>query len=108
MSTLLSDFPALLFLTGARISTGGEDKFIVATQEASQFETWIAEMMNTVAVKQMEYLWQSPIGFETWAALDPIDHPLEPINLHDSVSLDSGHIVSTQRWFSGLFVQYKV
>lgn len=84
-----------------------QGKYFHATSNATAFETWIAEMVDTVAMEESKYGWQHPMTFTNWVTTDPLSHPGEPIHHEDLVSVDPTHIEPTQ-WEAGYFASYHV
>ncbi|MED1948153.1 MULTISPECIES: hypothetical protein [Brevibacillus] len=84
-----------------------QGKYFHATPNATAFETWLAEMVDTVAVEESKYGWQHPMTFTNWVTTDPLSHPGEPIHHEDLVSVDPTHIEPTQ-WDAGYFASYHV
>lgn len=84
-----------------------QGKYFHATSNATAFETWIAEMVDTVAMEESIYGWQHPMTFTNWVTTDPLSHPGEPIHHEDLVSVDPTHIEPTQ-WEAGYFASYHV
>ncbi|WP_163536203.1 hypothetical protein [Gracilibacillus sp. YIM 98692] len=66
------------------------------TREASPFESWLAELMNHLAKKEEEQGWQHPITFTNWVTTDPLEHPDEPLQMEDIVSVDATNIQRTK------------
>ncbi|MFS0556626.1 hypothetical protein [Brevibacillus sp. 179-C9.3 HS] len=84
-----------------------QGKYFHATSNATAFETWLAEMVDTVAMEESKYGWQHPMTFTNWVTTDPLSHPGEPIQHEDLVSVDPTHIEPTQ-WEAGYFASYHV
>lgn len=75
--------------------------------QASPFENWLAEMVDTVAQQESQYGWQHPMTFTNWVTTDPLPHPGEPIYHEDMVSVDPTHVRPVQ-WQAGYFASYHV
>ncbi|MGG4445225.1 hypothetical protein [Brevibacillus porteri] len=84
-----------------------QGKYFHAKPNATAFETWLAEMVDTVAMEESKYGWQHPMTFTNWVTTDPLSHPGEPIHHEDMVSVDPTHIEPTQ-WEAGYFASYHV
>lgn len=81
--------------------------YFQATAEATAFETWLAEMVDTVAAEESKYGWQHPMTFTNWVTTDPLSHPGEPLYHEDLVSVDPTHI-QPKNWEAGYFASYHV
>ena len=78
-----------------------------ASDQATAFESWIAEKVDIVAQEESKYGWQHPMTFTNWVATDPLSHPGEPIYHEDMVSVDPTHIEPIH-WDAGYFASYHV
>ncbi|WP_103107019.1 hypothetical protein [Brevibacillus reuszeri] len=78
-----------------------------ATSKASPFESWLAEVVDTVAQEESKQGWQHPMTFTNWVTTDPLSHPGEPMFHEDLVSVDPTHIEPT-KWDAGYFASYHV
>lgn len=85
------------------------DGAYVKTTVASPFEIWIAQMMEYTAEYETEqYDWQHALSFTNWVTTDLLDHPVEPLEQEDLVSLNPNHISTTDQFTSGMFASYHV
>ncbi|MFD2129922.1 hypothetical protein ACFSKI_01445 [Pseudogracilibacillus auburnensis] len=81
--------------------------FIV--NEASPFEVWLAEMMDYTATYEAEtYHTQRPLSFTNWVTTDLLDHPSEPIEKEDMVSVDPNVIKTKEAFYPGVFASYHI
>ncbi|MGG1660088.1 hypothetical protein [Brevibacillus sp. NRS-1366] len=78
-----------------------------ATPKATAFESWLAEMVDTVAQEESKQGWQHPMTFTNWVTTDPLSHPGEPMYHEDLVSVDPTHLEPT-KWDAGYFASYHV
>ncbi|CAM3784132.1 hypothetical protein [Marinicrinis lubricantis] len=79
------------------------------TENAQPFEIWLAEMMDfTAQVEQDTYHWQRPMSFTNWVTTDLLEHPSEPQEKEDMVSVDPNVIVPQESWHAGYFASYHV
>jgi hypothetical protein len=79
------------------------------TANASPFENWIAQMMEFAASYETEkYNWQHTISFTNWVTTDLLDHPAEPAEEEDMVSVNPNHIMKTEAFHAGLFASYHI
>lgn len=79
------------------------------TERASPFEIWVAQLMEDVAVYEMDtYKWQRPFSFTNWVTTDPMSHPSEPTRKEDLVSVDPNAIMAKPALRSGYFASYHV
>lgn len=79
------------------------------TINASPFEVWIAQMMEYAATYETEhYDWQHTMSFTNWVTTDLLDHPAEPSEDEDLVTVDPNHIQKTEDFQAGLFASYHI
>ncbi|WP_027956214.1 hypothetical protein [Halobacillus kuroshimensis] len=75
------------------------------TENASPFESWLAELLDYTAEQESKRGWQHPMTFTNWMTTDPLEHPQEPQKREDMVSVDPTHIEETN-WDAGYFASY--
>ncbi|WP_054950135.1 hypothetical protein [Numidum massiliense] len=76
---------------------------------AHPFESWVAARMEAAAAYETErYRWQRPISFTNWVTTDLLEHPYEPHDKEDLVSVDPHVIAPTKRHLAGQFASYHV
>lgn len=75
------------------------------TENASPFESWLAELLDYTAEQENERGWQHPMTFTNWITTDPLRHPQEPQKREDIVSVDPTHI-EEKNWEAGYFASY--
>ncbi|WP_226669512.1 hypothetical protein [Metabacillus litoralis] len=81
----------------------------ITTSGASPFEAWLAEMMDFTATYEAEtYDWQHPMSFTNWVTTDLLEHPAEPSEKEDMVSVDPNLIKATSSFYPGLFASYHI
>lgn len=85
-----------------------EGQYFSAGEDASPFESWLARRLETLAQEEMEYGWQRPVSFTNWLTTDPLEHPSEPLEQEDLVSVDPTHVGATNNWQAGYFASYHV
>lgn len=78
-----------------------------AKPKAAPFESFLAEMLDTLAVLESQRGWQHPQTFTNWVTTDPLSHPGELLVHEDMVSVDPTHIAATD-WSAGYFASYHV
>ncbi|NKI24339.1 hypothetical protein HFN20_24545 [Paenibacillus dendritiformis] len=78
-----------------------------ATEKASPFESWLAEMIDHAAELERRYGWQHPMTFTNWVTTDVLTHPGEPLFQEDMASVDARHIQPVD-WKAGYFAAYHV
>ena len=79
------------------------------TEEAQPFEVWISTMMDeAVSYETSTYKWQRPVSFTNWVTTDLLDHPYEPSEKEDMVSVDPNVIKATDQLYTGLFASYHI
>ncbi|MED4455281.1 hypothetical protein [Metabacillus fastidiosus] len=88
--------------------TSYDGKFI-KTENASPFEAWLAEMMDyTATYEDATYSWQHPLSFTNWVTTDLLDHPTEPLQKEDLVSVNPNVIKAKDGFYPGLFASYHI
>jgi hypothetical protein len=89
---------------------GGDGEYegeYVETVDGSPFERWLAESLDVIAGHaDREYGTQRPLSFTNWVTTDPLEHPYEPFELEDAVSVDPDAIVPTDAFDAGTFASY--
>ena len=79
------------------------------TNKAEPFEIWLARLMEyTADYETGEYGWQHTISFTNWVTTDLLEHPNEPLETEDMVSVNPNHIEKTERFNAGMFASYHV
>lgn len=64
------------------------------TEKATGFEYFLADVMDHTAVYEMEnYKASRPMSFTNWVTTDLLDHPYEPFEEEDMVSVNPNHIL---------------
>ncbi|WP_248926005.1 hypothetical protein [Paenibacillus hamazuiensis] len=82
--------------------------YFQAAEGASPFESWLAQMMDTLAQEEMKFGWQHPVSFTNWVTTDPLAHPNEPLENEDMVPVDPMHVSPQADWKAGYFASYHV
>ena len=85
-----------------------EGPYFEATPEASPTESWMALMLDHVAVAEASYGTTMPLAFVNWVTTDPLTHPEEPLPREDLVGVDPMHVRPTDAWPGGYFAGYHV
>jgi len=80
--------------------------YFVASEAASPTESWLAEMLETVASAEAERRGTIPLTFTNWVTTDPPDHPDEPLAREDLAGVDANHVKPTAAWSGGYFASY--
>ena len=83
-----------------------DGRYIRADEDATPMESWIASMLDHLATLEAERGWSRPLTFTNWITLDPLDHPEEPLEQEDLVSVDATHLSATDTWPGGFFASY--
>ncbi len=85
-----------------------EGRYLSSTVDRP-FERWLAGRLDeAVDYEAAEYGVQRPVAFTNWVTTDPLDHPYEPFDLEDAVSVDPDAVVATDRYDAGTFAAYHV
>ncbi|WP_182199347.1 hypothetical protein [Paraliobacillus salinarum] len=81
----------------------------IQTDDATPFEIWLAQMLEYTAKYEAEqYNWQHALSFTNWVTTDLLEHPYEPLENEDLVSVNPNHIKTTNSFTSGMFASYHV
>ena len=83
-----------------------QGRYIRASKDATPMESWIASMLDHAAALDAKRGWSRPLTFTNWITLDPLDHPEEPLEQEDLVSVDATHLSATDAWPGGFFASY--
>ncbi|MBB6634408.1 hypothetical protein [Cohnella thailandensis] len=79
------------------------------TEQASPFEAWLASTMDEIATYETDkYQWQRPVSFTNWPTTDLLEHPSEPLEEEDMVSVDPNVIWAKPTFQAGYFASYHV
>lgn len=81
-------------------------RYVRTLGEVSSTEAWEARQLDYLAAKDAEGGWSRPLTFTNWLTLDPLDHPTEPDETEDLVSIDATKLEASRRWPGGLFASY--
>lgn len=84
-----------------------QGQHFAASNEASPFESWLAELVDDTAQQERAYGWEHPITFTNWVTTDVLEHPGEPLFEEDLASVDATHIKPVD-WNAGYFAAYHV
>ncbi|MCA0150636.1 hypothetical protein LCD52_17900 [Rossellomorea vietnamensis] len=81
----------------------------IKTDKAQPFEIWLTERMDEGIKYETEtYQWQRPVSFTNWVTTDLLDHPSEPLEKEDMVSVDPNVMKGTDKLKTGLFASYHI
>ncbi|MFC7687171.1 hypothetical protein ACFQU5_14845 [Ureibacillus sp. GCM10028918] len=80
------------------------------TKDASPFEHWMAEQMDYIVEYELDtYGWIRPMSFTNWITTDLLDHPSEPDEKEDMVSVNPNVIYAKGKAEkTGQFASYHV
>jgi hypothetical protein len=85
------------------------DGMYFRTDGVTPFETWLAEVMDYTAIYEAEqYGWQHPMSFTNWVTTDLLEHPAEPSETEDMVSVNPNVIQAKDSFVPGLFASYHI
>ena len=88
---------------------GEYDGKFTYTKGASPFENWLASMMDTILAYDKEnYGTMRPVSFTNWVTTDLLEHPSEPMEQEDLVSVDPNVIYLKDQADAGQFASYHV
>ncbi|MBW3110926.1 hypothetical protein KYJ26_03670 [Bacillus sp. MCCB 382] len=81
----------------------------IGTEKAQPFEIWLTQRMNEgVKYETDTYQWQRPVSFTNWVTTDLLEHPSEPLEKEDMVSVDPNVMKGTDKLKTGLFASYHI
>ena len=81
----------------------------VYTKQAEPFEIWLAEMMEyTITYEAEQYSCQRPMSFTNWVTTDLLEHPAEPSEEEDLVSINPNLIYARDTFEPGMFASYHI
>ncbi|MDQ1147275.1 hypothetical protein QE429_004102 [Bacillus sp. SORGH_AS 510] len=79
------------------------------TENSNPFEAWLAGLLDYATdYETNKYKWQHSLSFTNWVTTDLLEHPAEPLENEDMVSIDPNHIVATNQFHAGLFASYHI
>lgn len=83
-------YPYMVLNTNENYASLGEyDGEFFQTKNGRPFEYWLAQQMDTIAQYEKEnYNWIRPMSFTNWVTTDILEHPAEPNEEEDFVSVD--------------------
>lgn len=79
------------------------------TQNASPFEVFLCEVADECIKYETEkYGMQRPVALSNWVTTDMLEHPNEPLEKEDMVTVNPEHIKKKDSFLSGLFASYHI
>ncbi len=81
-------------------------RYVTATRGATPMESWLAARLDHLATLEARRGWSRPLTFTNWLTTDPLEHPSEPTEKEDLVSVDAMHLRATGAWPGGFFASY--
>ncbi len=79
------------------------------TEDSSPFETFLCELADkTIVYETDNYKRQRPIAISNWPTTDPLNHPNEPLETEDMVSVNVEHIKWKDTFLPGMFASYHI
>lgn len=81
----------------------------IKTDKASPFEIWLGGVFeNAIEYETTRYSHQTPLSFINYQSLDKMEHPEEPFEIEDRVSVDPDNIKAKNTFESSLFATFHV
>ncbi len=104
------EWPPEVVIETNRVNDPGEyDGEYLSTTVDRPFERWLAERLDAgIRYESSTYGVQRPTAFTNWVTTDPLDHPYEPFEMEDAVSVDPDAVVATDAYDAGVFAAYHV
>ncbi len=85
------------------------DGTYITAKDANPFEVWLAEIMDFTATYEAEhYKWQHALSFTNWVTTDLLEHPAEPSETEDLVSVNPNVIHAKDTFAPGVFASYHI
>lgn len=79
------------------------------TQDASPFEVFLCEVADECIKYETEkYGMQRPLALSNWVTTDMLEHPNEPLEKEDMVTVNPEHIKKKSSFLPGLFASYHI
>jgi len=101
--------PEVVAATNDRGSDGTLDGQYLRASDASPFERWLGNRLNrAIAYEARTFGVHRPAAFVNWVTTDPLDHPYEPFENEDLVSVDPDALQATDAYRAGTFAAYHV
>lgn len=101
--------PEVVVETNKRGDDGQYDGTYLHTDGGRPFERWLAARLDGLVDHEMvTYSTQRPVSFVNWVTTDPLEHPYEPFESEDSVSLNPDTIGTTDAFEAGTLASYHV
>lgn len=91
-------------------SIGDYDGKYFHTKDAQPFEHWLAQQMDFITQYEVDqYQYIRPMSFTNWVTTDILDHPAEPDEKEDLVSVDPNVIYTKKEMnATGQFASYHI
>jgi len=100
--------PDAVIETNEAGGAGSYDGRFVASS-GSAFERWLAGRLDALTTYEHDtYDTQRPVAFTNWPTTDPLEHPYEPFDNEDAVSVDPDAVTPTGEFEAGMFGAYHV
>lgn len=102
--------PSMVTNTNAKHATIGQfNGEYFKTVGANPFEVWLAGLLDFASdYETKQYKWQHTMSFTNWVTTDLLEHPAEPLDTEDMVSINPNHIKATKKLHAGLFASYHI
>jgi hypothetical protein len=99
--------PEVVRETNQSNSAGAFDGQYLRADDASPFERWLgASLDGAIAHETETYRTQRPVAFVNWVTTDPLEHPYEPFESEDAVSIDPDVLTATDAFEGGTYAAY--
>lgn len=86
-----------------------EGKYLKTSIESSPFEAFLTEVGDKVVEYEVDkYGFMRPLSFVNWPTTDHLEHPNEPDQKEDLVSVNMNHILPTADFYAGFFASFHV
>ncbi len=104
-------YPYMVEHTNEKYASVGEyDGQYFYTQQAQPFEVWLAQQMDVIMAYEIAtYQSMRPMSFTNWVTTDLLEHPAEPNEEEDLVSVDPNVIFTKNEMnLPGQFASYHI
>jgi hypothetical protein len=85
-----------------------QGRYIASTEGATRTESWLAARLDHLATFEAQRGWSRPLTFTNWLTTDPLEHPEEPMDKEDMVSVDAMHLRAHHKGQAVMITEFDV